>query len=95
VTSGSNLSASSLWADVPHISHGLSRRFRRLRVGPARQAEEVEDLLLLGGELGLEGLHEGAVVVELVAGDGCEDLQDPFGGWRLAVAELGVERDVV
>ena len=60
-----------------------------------RQAEEVEDLLLLGGELGLEGLHEGAVAVELVAGEGCEDLQDPLGRWRLAIAELGVERDVV
>jgi len=44
---------------------------------------------LLGGELGLEGLDEGAVAVELVAGDGAEDLQDPFGGGGLAVAELG------
>jgi hypothetical protein len=50
---------------------------------------------LLGGEFGLEGLHEGAVAVQLVAGDGGEDLQDPFGGRGLAVAELGVERDVV
>jgi hypothetical protein len=50
---------------------------------------------LLGGEFGLEGLHEGAVAVQLVAGDGGEDLQDPFGRRGFAVAELGVERDVV
>ena len=37
-----------------------------LCVGAGRQAEELEDLQLLGCELRLEGLDEGAVAVELV-----------------------------
>jgi len=49
--------------DVRHFSRGLSRRLRRPRVGVVWQAEEVEELLLLCAEFGLEGLDEGAVVV--------------------------------
>lgn len=33
--------------------------------------------------------------MELVPGEGGEDLQDPFSGGGFAVAVLGVERDVV
>lgn len=58
-----------------------------------RQAEEAEELLVLGSEFGLEGLHEGGFAVELVAGEGAEGLQDSFGGGRFAVAELGVDLD--
>ncbi len=46
---------------------------------------------LLGGEFGLEGLREDPVAVELMTGDGGEDLQDPLGGRCCAAAELGVE----
>src|SRR5665647_3513977 len=81
--------------DVPHFSGGLSRRLRLLRVGAVGKAEEVEYLLLLGGEFWLEGLHEVVLVVEVVAGQGAEDLQHPLGGGCLAVAELGVELDGV
>ncbi len=65
-----------------------------MRVDAGRDVHEFEDLLLLGGEFGVEGLHEDAVVVELVACEGREDLQDPFGGRRRAVPELGVEPDL-
>jgi hypothetical protein len=36
-------------------------------------------LLLLGGEFGFEGLDEGVVVMQLVAGEVGEDLQDLLG----------------
>ena len=48
-------------------------------------------MLLLGGEFGFEGLDEDAVVVQLVAGEVGEDLQDPLRGGGCAVTELGVE----
>jgi hypothetical protein len=49
-----------------------------LGVRGGREAEKVEDLLLLGGEFGFEGLDEDAVVVQLVAGEVGEGLQDPL-----------------
>ncbi len=67
---------------------------RELGVDARGEVHELEDLLLLGGEFGVERLHEEAVVVELVATDGAEDLQDPFCGWRSAVPELWVEADL-
>jgi hypothetical protein len=54
---------SSNQPDVPHISRALSCQLRGLAVEGGRQAEEVQDLQLLGGEFGFEGLHEYAVAV--------------------------------
>ena len=59
-----------------------------------RELDELEDLHLLGREFGVQGLHEDAVVVKLVAADDAEDLQDPFGRRGGAVPELGVEADL-
>src|SRR5664280_75540 len=69
-------------------------RCRACRVGRIAVPEELEDLHLSGREFGVEGLHEDAVVVKLVAADGAEDLQDPFGRRGGAVPELGVEPDL-
>ena len=49
-------------------------------VGGGGDVEEFEDLLLLGGEFGLECLDGVAGGVgEVVAGDTGEDLKDPLG----------------
>ncbi|MBK7019729.1 MAG: hypothetical protein IPH38_09090 [Candidatus Microthrix sp.] len=49
-------------------------------VGGGGDVEEFEDLVLLGGEVGLKCLDGVAVGVgEVVAGDTSEDLEDPLG----------------
>ena len=48
-----------------------------MRVGGRGDVQEIEDLLLFVNEFGVKGLHDGAAVVELVAADGREELQDP------------------
>lgn len=68
-------------ADVPHIWPAISGDLLVGCVAGGGDVEEVEDLGLLGGQLGFEGLHELAVLVEqVVAADGAEDLQDALGG---------------
>src|SRR5665647_1452902 len=47
-------------------------RLRELYVDAGRELHEVEDLHLLGREFGVEGLHEDAVVVKLVAAAGAD-----------------------
>src|SRR5664280_2955613 len=82
------------WVAVCGSGNEMDSPLRELRVDPGRELHEVEDLHLLGREFGVEGLHEDAVVVKLVAADGAEDLQDPFGRRGGAVPELGVEPDL-
>ena len=57
--------------------------------------EEVEDLVLEGGELGVEGLDDVSVLVEeVVARKRGEDVEDAGGGGGGAAAVLGVDRQL-
>src|ERR1035437_10547474 len=58
-----------------------------------RYVQEVENLLLHGGELRLEYLDDLVVVHQAVALDTAEDLEDARGARGSAVPELGVELD--
>ena len=80
----------------PHFADSVQRHFRDGAVGAGGDVEQVEDLLLQVGELGVEGAQHLTVGGgELVAGDAGEDLEDPGGGGCGAAAVLGVERQLV
>src|SRR5674536_399971 len=72
----------------------MIRRPPRSTLSSSSAASDVYKRQLLGREFRVEGLHEDAVVVKLVAADGSEDLQDPFGRRGGAVPELGVEANL-
>ena len=79
----------------PHFAESFRRDFGGGVVDAGGDVEEVEDLLLEVGEVGVEGAQHGAVWVgEFVAGDAGGDLEDAGGGWGGAAAVFGVERQL-
>jgi hypothetical protein len=80
-------------AYFPHIADVISANFRAA-VNPGMRSpgrpEQLEYLMLKGGERGLEGLHGAPGMAQHVALGVAEEPQQLLSGWPSAAALLGI-----
>src|SRR5438093_8471067 len=83
---------------IPHIATQFGANLRRLflrLIGRLRHAEELDQLTLQSGQLGMEDLNGRAALEQRMSLCEAEWAQDLFGGRSLAQALFGVNRQLL
>lgn len=86
-------------ARIPHIADAISRELStgrgKAEVSRVWYSEEVEELQLEVGEIGVEGADVSVVVAEGMTQSEGEETEDLLCGWSFGGSLLGIQRELV